>query len=95
MSHRDIELCIKDALEQYFHDLDGEKPGAIYDMVLKSVEKPMLQCVMEKAAANQRIAAEYLGINRNTLRRKLDEHGLLGKPVSRRGKLKAKTRVEK
>jgi Fis family transcriptional regulator len=57
--------------------LDGEKPCAIYDMVLKSVEKPMLEVVLAKAGGNQTLAAEMLGINRNTLRKKLTEHQLL------------------
>ncbi len=50
----------------------AKSPSAIYDMVLKSVEKPMLEVVLAKAGANQTLAAEMLGINRNTLRKKLD-----------------------
>jgi Fis family transcriptional regulator len=46
-------------------------------MVLKSVEKPMLEVVLAKAGTNQTLAAEMLGINRNTLRKKLTEHQLL------------------
>ncbi|PKO35058.1 MAG: hypothetical protein CVU34_01735 [Betaproteobacteria bacterium HGW-Betaproteobacteria-7] len=46
-------------------------------MVLRSVEKPMLEVVLAKAGANQTLAAEMLGINRNTLRKKLTEHQLL------------------
>ena len=77
MSQTDLEKCVTDSLEQYFRDLDGEKPAAIYDMVLKSIEKPMLEVVLAKAGANQTLAAEMLGINRNTLRKKLTEHQLL------------------
>jgi Fis family transcriptional regulator len=77
MSQHDLGKCVTDALKQYFRDLDGEKPAAIYDMVLKSVEKPMLELVLAKAGANQTLAAEMLGINRNTLRKKLTEHQLL------------------
>lgn len=77
MSQQDISACVLGALEQYFHDLDGEKPCAIYDMVLKSVEKPMLEVVLAKAGGNQTLASEMLGINRNTLRKKLTEHQLL------------------
>ena len=77
MSQHDLGKCVTDALTQYFRDLDGEKPAAIYDMVLKSVEKPMLELVLAKAGANQTLAAEMLGINRNTLRKKLTEHQLL------------------
>ena len=74
MSQHDLGRCVINALEQYFRDLDGEKPAAIYDMVLKSVEKPMLELVLAKAGTNQTLAAEMLGINRNTLRKKLTEH---------------------
>ncbi|WP_434515137.1 Fis family transcriptional regulator [Dechloromonas sp. ARDL1] len=77
MSQHDLGKCVVTALEQYFRDLDGEKPAAIYDMVLKSVEKPMLEVVLAKAGSNQTVAAEMLGINRNTLRKKLTEHQLL------------------
>ena len=77
MSQHDLGKCVTDSLEQYFHDLDGEKSCAIYDMVLKSVEKPMLEIVLAKAGGNQTLAAEMLGINRNTLRKKLTEHQLL------------------
>ena len=77
MSQHDLGKYVTDSLEQYFRDLDGEKPAAIYDMILKSVEKPMLELVLAKAGANQTLAAEMLGINRNTLRKKLTEHQLL------------------
>jgi Fis family transcriptional regulator len=77
MSQHDLGKCVVNALEQYFRDLDGEKPAAIYDMVLRSVEKPMLEVVLAKAGSNQTLAAEMLGINRNTLRKKLTEHQLL------------------
>jgi Fis family transcriptional regulator, factor for inversion stimulation protein len=77
MSQHDLGKCVTDSLEQYFCDLDGERPAAIYDMVLKSVEKPMLELVLAKAGGNQTLAADMLGINRNTLRKKLTEHHLL------------------
>ncbi len=77
MSQHDLGKYVTDSLEQYFRDLDGERPAAIYDMVLKSVEKPMLEVVLAKAGGNQTLAADMLGINRNTLRKKLTEHQLL------------------
>ena len=73
----DISACIRGALENYFRELDGEAPARIYDMVLKSVERPMLEVVLERAGGNQTLAAEMLGINRNTLRKKITEHRLL------------------
>ena len=73
----DISACIYGALETYFEDLDGEMPAPIYDMVLKSVERPMLEIVLQQAGGNQTLAADMLGINRNTLRKKLVEHKLV------------------
>jgi Fis family transcriptional regulator len=73
----DISACIQGALEAYFRDLDGERPSKIYDMVLKSVERPMLEVTLRQAGGNQTLAAEMLGINRNTLRKKIGEHQLL------------------
>lgn len=70
----DIAGCVRVALEIYFLTLDGEKPAAIYEMVLRSVERPMLEVVLKQAKGNQTLAAEFLGINRNTLRKKLLEH---------------------
>lgn len=72
-----IEDCIRDGLEDYFSDLDGVEPAAMYEMILKVVERPLLDVVMQHADHNQSRAAEWLGINRNTLRRKLVEHKLI------------------
>ena len=72
-----VAEAIRAALEQYFQHLDGEAPTGIYDMVLARVEKPLLEIVLREAAGNQTRAAEMLGINRNTLRKKLSDHGLL------------------
>jgi len=68
--------CVRRNLNRYFRDLDGETPHAIYDMVIASVEKPMLEVVLKQAQNNQTSAAEMLGISRSTLRRKLAEHNL-------------------
>ena len=76
-SKKNIQDCIKDNLEGYFHDLRGAEPHAVYDMVVNAVERPMLEVVMQRAEGNQSRAAEWLGINRNTLRRKLIEHKLI------------------
>jgi Fis family transcriptional regulator len=77
MSRSELAECVRRNLERYFTDLDGEHPCAIYAMVLAQVERPMLEVVMRKANGNQTIAAGLLGINRNTLRRKLQEHKLI------------------
>ncbi len=75
---RDNELSstVRKVMRQYFKDLDGEKCTGIYDMVVAAVEKPMLEVVMFQAQGNQTRAAELLGLNRNTLRKKLQQHGI-------------------
>jgi Fis family transcriptional regulator len=77
MTRQSIEECVRKSLEKYFVDLDGEAAANVYSMVMQAVEKPVLEVVMRQAAGNQSQAAAILGINRNTLRKKLAEHGLL------------------
>ncbi len=67
----EIGDCVRRSLERYFKDLDGAKPRSVYDMVLKNVERPLLEAVLVHAEGNQTVAAEMLGINRNTLRKKM------------------------
>jgi Fis family transcriptional regulator len=62
---------VKRSLERYFKDMDGERPTAIYDMVLKNVERPMIEVVLGRAEGNLTQAATMLGIDRNTLRKKM------------------------
>jgi len=75
---RENELAstVRKVMKQYFKDLDGEKCTGIYDMVVCAIERPMLEVVMFQAQGNQTRAAELLGLNRNTLRKKLQQHGL-------------------
>lgn len=77
MSKEHIQDVVKRSLMEYFKDLDGQKPTNVYDMIIKTVEKPILMVVMEQAGFIQSHAAQMLGINRNTLRKKLAEHDLL------------------
>ncbi len=72
-----IEDCIRESLDSYFRDLRGVEPAAMYEMILRVVERPLFEVVMREAGGNQSRAAEWLGINRNTLRRKLVEHKLI------------------
>ena len=77
MSKKHLEECIRENLEAYFKDLRGVPPAAMYEMILRVCEKPLLEVVMKHAEGNQSKAADWLGINRNTLRRKLLEHKLI------------------
>ena len=72
----ELSACVRKMLKQYFHDLDGEYATDIYDMVVANVEKPLLEVVLHHAEGNQTRAAELLGLNRNTLRKKLTQHGI-------------------
>lgn len=72
-----ISDCIEQNLAQYFRDLDGGVATNVYDMVLCQVEKATLSYVMRYCGHNQSKAAETLGLNRNTLRKKLLQHDLL------------------
>ena len=77
MSKEHIQDVVLQSLQAYFKDLDGQKPTDVYNMIIHTVEKPVLMAVMAHANNNQSQAAEMLGINRNTLRKKLLEHNLL------------------
>lgn len=78
MKERKVLLSthVKSSLERYFHDLNGEKTTNVYDMVIAEVERPLLEIVMRHVKSNQCRAAELLGINRNTLRKKLKHYKL-------------------
>ena len=70
--------CVRQALEQYFADLDGHAPGNLYPLLLSEVERPLLETVMQHTRGNQTHAAQILGLNRGTLRKKLKQYGLDG-----------------
>lgn len=76
-SEETLEQCVVRSLEQYFSDLDGSRPHALLEMVTTAVERPLLQFAMNKCDGNQCAASELLGINRNTLRKKLQQYRLL------------------
>lgn len=73
----EIARYVRKAVNEYFKDLDGEEPScAMFNMVMNCVEKPLIETVLHHADGNQTRAAELLGINRNTLRKKIQEHGI-------------------
>ena len=71
-----LQDSVRESMRVYFNDLDGTAPTNLHDMLVKAVGKPLLEMVMERAQNNQSRAAQWLGLNRNTLRKKLLEHGL-------------------
>ena len=75
----DEPLCAltEQALETYFANLNGDAPGALYELVMQEVERPLFRAVMDFTGGNQTQAASILGINRGTLRKKLKTYDLL------------------
>ena len=74
----ELSEAVRRSLERYFKDMDGERPTAIYDMVLKHVERPMIEIVLGRAEGNLTRAATMLGIDRNTLRKKMQQLRIKG-----------------
>ena len=74
----ELSDAVKRSLERYFKDMDGETPTSIYEMVLKNIERPMIETVLGKAEGNQSLAAEMLGVTRNTLRKKMQQLRIKG-----------------
>lgn len=77
MAHEQLQACVRSNLQRYINDLQGQEPNNMYDMLLRVVEAPLLELVMEHTQHNQSKAAQWLGLNRNTLRKKLTQHNLL------------------
>ena len=71
-----LHACIKTLLTRYFSDLDGHPPGNLFDLVMDEVERPLLETVLHHTRGNQSKAAEILGLNRGTLRKKLRKYRL-------------------
>lgn len=72
-----LNNIIRNSLSQLLNDLGDENPGNIYDLVMQQVEAPLLEMVLSHVDGNQSKAAEHLGINRGTLRKKLKIYGLI------------------
>jgi DNA-binding protein Fis len=80
---RDFEALVAGALAPLVRELSGDGAGRLYRSVMSRVEEPLLRQALELAGGNQLRAARILGINRNTLRKRLRLFGLL--PRSARG----------
>jgi Fis family transcriptional regulator len=76
INENEMARLVRKAIDGYFRDLDGEKASGVYDMVIHCVEKPLIESVLHRVRGNQTHAAQMLGINRNTLRKKMKLHGI-------------------
>ncbi|MBN1239555.1 MAG: DNA-binding transcriptional regulator Fis [Gammaproteobacteria bacterium] len=73
-----LSALTDEALKSYFASLNGHRPGDLYQLVIGEVEKPLFKAVLTYTNGNQSRAAEILGINRGTLRKKLKSYELAG-----------------
>jgi len=76
-SKKALHQHTEDALLQYFKNLNGDRPGDLYDLVIGEVERPLFKVVLDYTDGNQSQAAGILGINRGTLRKKLKTYSLI------------------
>lgn len=76
-SKQTIRDCVECSMRNYFRHLDGHDATNLYEMVIAEVEAPLLRVVLEYTRDNQSRAAELLGLNRGTLRKKMKEYGML------------------
>jgi len=72
-----LSMLVERHLAAYFADQpEGVPPGGLYDRVLEDVERPLIQLTLAATRGNQVRAAEVLGLNRNTLRKKIQDLGV-------------------
>ena len=76
VEERSLEALVDMKLRECFAHMDRMETGDIYSVVLQQVERPLICFVLEKTRSNQVKAADILGINRNTLRKKILELGI-------------------
>lgn len=72
-----LRASVEASLQNYFDQLDGQSASNVYSMVLQEIEAPLFTMIMRYTRDNQTKAAQVLGINRGTLRKKLKQYGLL------------------
>lgn len=75
--HQSLRDQVTLAMARYFDELDGQPATELYQLVLEQVECPLLEAVMHYTQKNQSRAAEMLGLNRGTLRKKLKQYNLI------------------
>ncbi len=76
VTQKPLRDSVKIAVKNYLAQLDGQDVDDLYELVLSEVEHPMLDMVMQYTRGNQTRAANMLGINRGTLRKKLKKYGM-------------------
>ncbi|MDG2395611.1 helix-turn-helix domain-containing protein [Candidatus Thioglobus sp.] len=76
MSSMDLPTCINAKLDRYFEQLDGEQASGVHKMVINEVEPIVIKFVLDLVNNNQSEASRVLGINRGTLKKKIELYKL-------------------
>jgi len=71
-----LSHAVKHSIRRYLYELEGTQPNNMYDLVLRQIEQPLFEAILEHTKGNQSRAAELLGLNRGTLRKKLRSYNL-------------------
>lgn len=71
-----LSHAVKHSIRRYLFELEGTQPNNMYELVLKQIEQPLFEAILEHTKGNQSRASEMLGLNRGTLRKKLRSYNL-------------------
>lgn len=71
-----LSHAVKHSIRRYLFELEGTQPNNLYDLVLRQIEQPLFEAILEHTKGNQSRASEMLGLNRGTLRKKLRSYNL-------------------
>jgi len=71
-----LSHAVKHSIRRYLFELEGTQPNNMYELVLRQIEQPLFEAILEHTKGNQSRAAELLGLNRGTLRKKLRSYNL-------------------
>ncbi len=69
-----LEKWLQKSIQQYVAKMDGKMNGDLYHLILDGVEKPLIEIVLTETKGNQTEASNILGINRNTLNKKIKDY---------------------
>lgn len=69
-----LQQAVHATLEQYFTTLDGEVPSNLHAILTQEMERGLLEFVLRRTGYNQSMSARWLGINRNTLNKKIKQY---------------------